>query len=289
MLHPYIGLFYNLLMFFLLNLFTVNLNNIRGIINSFAATGRLRYTGDLLINNAHLKTLNGIAVDDFLYVSGFQEVGANFNVDTIEVIGNVTCADIEKVDFNDLFFIDDSDTTSLRQPLLFANDVSIHHLLVKDGKLNDFNIERLLDPRTLRIDSKVIVDGNVTVHSMEATVINGLDITNLESKYWTKSTEQVIDVGVTWPTAVKVTGNITTKTFQNRSLPQDFYLTSTDEKISSDVVFNDVMTVEGHLTVDNLETIGGVDLHALDNDVVKKEGHFHIAGTKVNLKSCFDL
>ena len=249
----------------------------------FTVTGQIRYARDLHIHNAHLKTLNDIDVDDFLYVSGAQDMDATFNVDTIEVIGNITSTNIKGIDFNDMLFIDGSGNQTLPQPLIFTNDVTIHHLTIKDGKLNNFDIERLLDPEALRIDSKVVVDGNVSVHSMETNVINGLNVTHLEGQYWTKSTEQVINVDVTWPTTVKVTGDITTKTFQNRLLPRDFYLTSANEKIPDDVIFNDLITVEGHLNVENFETIGGVDLRALDNDVVKKQGHFHITGTKVLL------
>ena len=241
----------------------------------------MQFTRDVFIKDAHVSTLNDMAVEDFLSVSEFHDVDAVLNVDTIQVTGNVTCPHINGIDLNDLLFIDDDDMQITGSPLVFANNVTVHHLTIEDGTLNDLDVERLLDPETLRIDSPVIVAGAVRVDSMETGQINDVDITDIDRKYWTKSTEQVIDVEVTLPADVKMLGNVETKTFLKGSLEQDFYLTTADENVYSDVVFDDVVTVDGRLTVEDLQTIAGVDIHALDNDVVKKEGTFHITGTKV--------
>jgi hypothetical protein len=163
----------------------------------------------------------------------------------------------------------------------FADALVVKNLIIANGTLNGLDVIKLLNPPSLRIDSQIQANGDLTAHAAHVQVINNVELSKLRNLYWTKSTNQTIDVNVRMPFEVIVKENVTTRTFMDRFLDRDFYKIKANETFNVDVTFKDDVTMHGDLIIHDLKDINGVFLAALDEDVVKKEGEFTILGTKV--------
>jgi len=233
---------------------------------------------------AHAVSLNGILIEDLLSTSGNQIIRANVDIDTIHVSSDLESHDINGVDLDDLLYVDDVNSEQLVSGrILFGTNVTIQHLVMEDGTLNDLDVIHLLDPPELRIDSPLEVTGNWTVVGAQVLGINQTDLRDLRGRYWTKSTDQTIRVNhLKMPFEVTVEGNVTTKTFLGRPLDgNNFYLTGVNESFSDNIVFMQDVFVLGDLKVDNLTTINNISLRDFADNVVLKEGSFQLIGTKV--------
>ena len=233
------------------------------------------------IVDAEVDSINGALIEDLLSTSGDQEIRATLNVDVVHIQGDLQCPQINGFDIGDFLYTDEDNVVLGR--LQFTTDTKVEQLVIENGTVNGLDVLHLLNPVHLRIDSSVAVSGNVKVVGDVHLVkeLNGMDLRDLQNQFWTKSTDQLIPVDVRMPFQVYARENITTRTFLNRSLTKEFYLTGADEVIGNYVLFFTHVNVLNDLTVEQLNPIDGVDLQALDEDVVKTEGDFQVLGTKV--------
>lgn len=262
----------------------INLISIVSFFNFLQFLGIVTFTSSLVIAEAHAVSLNGMLIEDLLSTSGNQIIRADVNIDTIHISSDLESHDINGVDLDDLLYVNDIDS---EQPvsgrILFGQNVTIQHLVMEDGTLNDLDVIHLLDPPELRIDSPLEVVGNWSVIGAQVIGINHTDLRDLRGRFWTKSTDQIIRVNhLKMPFEVTVEGNVTTKTFLGRPLDgNNFYLTGANESFSDNIVFMQDIFVLGDLKVDNLTTINNISLRDFADNVVLKEGSFQLIGTKV--------
>ena len=195
--------------------------------------------------------------------------------------GNLDTPDINGRDVDDFVYTDEDDVQVALGRVQFADDLVVKNFIVENGTLNGLDVIKLLNPPSLRIDSQIQVNGDLSAHAAHVQVINNIELSKLRNLYWTKSTNQTIDVNVRMPFEVVIKENITTRTFMGRILDRDFYMVKANETFNVDVTFKDDVTVHSDLIIHDLQDINGVFLQALDEDVVKKEGEFEIFGTKV--------
>jgi hypothetical protein len=228
-----------------------------------------------------MDSLNDLSIEDLLSKSGQQTIRATIDVDVLDVKGNLDSPYINGQDVDDFWYTDEDNLQVALGRLHFANDVVVKNLNIENGTLNNFDVVKLLNPPSLRIDSKIQANGDLTAHAAHVKVINNIELSKLRNQYWTKSTNQSIDVNVRMPFEVIAKENITTRTFMDRFLDRDFYMVKANETFKVDVVFKDDVTMHGHLIIQDLKDINGVFLDALNEDVVRKEGDFDILGTKV--------
>jgi len=243
--------------------------------------GSITFTQSVQIVDAEVDFINGALIEDLLSTSGDQEIRATLNVDVVHIQGDLQCPQINGFDIGDFLYTDEDNVVLGR--LQFTTDTEVEQFVIENGTVNGLDVFHLLNPVHLRIDSSVAVSGDVKVVGdvhLEKE-LNGIDLRDLQNQYWTKSTDQLIPVDVRMPFQVYARENITTRTFLNRSLTKDFYLTGADEVIGNYVLFFTHVNVLNDLTVEQLNPIDGVDLQALDEDVVKTEGDFQVLGTKV--------
>lgn len=243
--------------------------------------GPVHFTGPLLVVDAEMDSLNDFSIEDLLSRSGQQTIRATVDVDVLEVKGNLDSPDINGRDVDDFLYTDEDDIQFALGQLRFADDVVIKNLNIENGTLNKLDVIKLLNPPSLRIDSLIQANGDLTAHAAHVQVINNVELSNLRNQYWTKSTNQSIDVNVRMPFEVIVKENITTRTFMGRFLDRDFYMVKANETFNVDVAFKDDVTMRSDLIIHDLRDINGVFLQHLDEDVVKKEGEFQIIGSKV--------
>ena len=258
-----------------------NLINVRSIF--IFNTGSATFTNHLQITEAEVDSLNDVLVEDLLSTSGDQEIWATLNVDMIHILGDLECPQINGFDIGDFLYTDEDN--SILGRIQFINETIVEHLVVENGTINGLDIIHLLDPPSLRIDPSVVVSSDVKVLgdvNLEKE-LNGMDLRNLHNQFWTKSTDQKMLVNIRMPFQVYSRANITTGTFLNHSLTKDFYLTGANEVIPNYVLFFTHVNVMNDVVVEKLKPIDGVDLQALDEDVVKTEGDFQVLGTKVRL------
>lgn len=213
--------------------------------------------------------------------SGQQTINATIDVDVLDVIGNLVTQDINGQDVDDFVYTDEDTVQEVLGRVQFADDLVVKNLIIANGTLNGVDVIKLLNPPSLRIDSQIQANGDLTAHAAHVQVINNVELSKLRNLYWTKSTNQTIDVNVRMPFEVIVKENVTTRTFMDRFLDRDFYKIKANETFNVDVTFKDDVTMHGDLIIHDLKDINGVFLAALDEDVVKKEGEFTILGTKV--------
>lgn len=248
--------------------------------------GSVLFTKTVQIVDAEVDSMNGVLIEDLLSTSGDQEIRATLNVDVVHIQGVLECPQVNGYDIGDFFYTDEDNVVVGR--LRFTTDTAVEQLVIENGTVNGLDVLHLLNPAQLRIDSFVGVSGDVKVAGdvhLEKE-LNGMDFRDLRNQYWTKSTDQLMPVDVRMPFQIYARANITTRTFLNRSLTKDFYLTGADEVIGNYVLFFTHVNVLNDLTVEQLNLIDGVDLQALDEDVVKTEGDFQVLGTKVNICCC---
>lgn len=226
-------------------------------------------------------SINDVLIEDLLSTSGRQTIRASINVDVLDVKGELECSDINGQNVDDFVYIDEEGSQVVQGLVRFENDLVVEHLVIDNGTVNGLDVIKLLNPGSLRIDSQIQIDGDLTAFTAHVKEMNGIELTNLRKRYWTKSTNQTIKVNVRMPFEVIVKENITTRTFMNRFLDRDFFLTKSNETFKFDVAFREDVTFAGNLTIDDLKDINGVTLQSLDDDVVKKEGDFQILGYKV--------
>jgi hypothetical protein len=243
--------------------------------------GPVTFTGPLLVVDAEMDSLNDFNIEDLLSKSGQQTIRATIDVDVLEVKGNLDSPNINGRDVDDFMYTDEDDLQIALGRLRFASDVVVKNLKVENGTLNDLDVIKLLNPPSLRIDSQIQANGDLTAHAAHVQVINNVELSKLRNQYWTKSTNQSIDVNVRMPFEVIVKENITTRTFMGRFLDRDFFMVKANETFNVDVAFKDDVVMRSDLIIHDLKDINGVFLQALDEDVVKKEGDFQILGSKV--------
>jgi hypothetical protein len=226
-------------------------------------------------------SLNNITIKDLLSKSGQQTIKATIDVDFLDVKGNLVTPDINGRNVDDFVYTDEDNVQEVLGRVQFADALVVKNLIIANGTLNGLDVIKLLNPPTLRIDSQIQANGDLTAHAAHVQVINNVELSKLRNLYWTKSTNQTIDVNVRMPFEVIVKENVTTRTFMDRFLDRDFYKIKANETFNVDVTFKDDVTMHGDLIIHDLKDINGVFLAALDEDVVKKEGEFTILGTKV--------
>lgn len=213
--------------------------------------------------------------------SGQQTIKVTIDVDVLDVKGNLVTPDINGRNVDDFVYTDEDNVQEVLGRVQFADALVVKNLIIANGTLNGLDVIKLLNPPTLRIDSQIQANGDLTAHAAHVQVINNVELSKLRNLYWTKSTNQTIDVNVRMPFEVIVKENVTTRTFMDRFLDRDFYKIKANETFNVDVTFKDDVTMHGDLIIHDLKDINGVFLAALDEDVVKKEGEFTILGTKV--------
>lgn len=213
--------------------------------------------------------------------SGQQTIKATIDLDVLEVKGNLVTPDINGRNVDDFVYTDEDNVQEVLGRVQFADVPVVKNLIIANGTLNGLDVIKLLNPPSLRIDSQIQANGDLTAHAAHVQVINNVELSKLRNLYWTKSTNQTIDVNVRMPFEVIVKENVTTRTFMDRFLDRDFYKIKANETFNVDVTFKDDVTMHDDLIIHDLKDINGVFLAALDEDVVKKEGEFTILGTKV--------
>lgn len=213
--------------------------------------------------------------------SGQQTIKVTIDVDVLDVKGNLVTPDINGRNVDDFVYTDEDNVQEVLGRVQFADALVVKNLIIANGTLNGLDVIKLLNPPSLRIDSQIQANGDLTAHAAHVQVINNVELSKLRNLYWTKSTNQTIDVNVRMPFEVIVKENVTTRTFMDRFLDRDFYKIKANETFNVDVTFKDDVTMHGDLIIHDLKDINGVFLAALDEDVVKKEGEFTILGTKV--------
>lgn len=228
-----------------------------------------------------MDSLNNISIKDLLSKSGQQTIKATIDVDVLEVKGNLVTPDINGRNVDDFVYTDEDNVQEVLGRVQFADALVVKNLIIANGTLNGLDVIKLLNPPSLRIDSQIQANGDLTAHAAHVQVINNVELSKLRNLYWTKSTNQTIDVNVRMPFEVIVKENVTTRTFMDRFLDRDFYKIKANETFNVDVTFKDDVTMHDDLIIHDLKDINGVFLAALDEDVVKKEGEFTILGTKV--------
>jgi hypothetical protein len=226
-------------------------------------------------------SLNNISIKYLLTKSGQQTIKVTIDVDVLDVKGNLVTPDINGRNVDDFVYTDEDNVQEVLGRVQFADALVVKNLIIANGTLNGLDVIKLLNPPTLRIDSQIQANGDLTAHAAHVQVINNVELSKLRNLYWTKSTNQTIDVNVRMPFEVIVKENVTTRTFMDRFLDRDFYKIKANETFNVDVTFKDDVTMHGDLIIHDLKDINGVFLAALDEDVVKKEGEFTILGTKV--------
>lgn len=228
-----------------------------------------------------MDSLNNISIKYLLTKSGQQTIKVTIDVDVLDVKGNLVTPDINGRNVDDFVYTDEDNVQEVLGRVQFADALVVKNLIIANGTLNGLDVIKLLNPPSLRIDSQIQANGDLTAHAAHVQVINNVELSKLRNLYWTKSTNQTIDVNVRMPFEVIVKENVTTRTFMDRFLDRDFYKIKANETFNVDVTFKDDVTMHGDLIIHDLKDINGVFLAALDEDVVKKEGEFTILGTKV--------
>lgn len=241
----------------------------------------VNFIGPLIVDDAEVDSLSGHLIEDLLSTSGQQTVRATIDVDVLDIQGNINCPDINGRNVNDFVYTDESDVQVVLGRVRFSNDLIVKNLVMENGSLNGLNVIALLDPPSLQIDSRIQANGDLAAHAAHVQRINNIDLSKLPQNYWTKSTDQSINVNVRMPFEVVIKENVTTRTFMEKFLDRDFFLTKANQTFNVQVEFTDDVTMHGDLVIHNLKDINGVTLESLDEDVVKKEGDFHVYGSKV--------
>ena len=224
-----------------------------------------------------MDSLNGHLIEDLLSTSGHHTIRASIDVDVLEVEGDLECPDIKGQDVDDFVYTDEDDLQVVLGRVQIEKDLVVKHLLMDNGTLNGVDVISLLNPPSLRIDSQMQANGDLTAHAAHVSNINGIELSKLRSQYWTKSIKQSIDVNVRMPFEVIVKENITTKTFMNHSLVRDFYRTKANETFLADLTFTDDVIMQSDLIIQDLSDINGVTLQALKTLSKRKAiSHFSV-------------
>lgn len=231
-----------------------------------------------------MESLNKLHTEDILSISGEQVIRAKLvpnNNATIEITGNLLCEDINGINFDDFLYANEHIMQDIQSPVHFKSKVNSASLTMTAGTLNGLNVSEVLNPREIRIHSNIQVAGNVSADEVIVKNVNGINLGALRKRYWTKSTDQNVNVNITMPFEVVVEGNVTTQTFLGKALDRDFFLTNANEVLDIEINFENDVTLMQNAEVENLKEINGVSLKDLDEKVVKKGGSFNLTGNKV--------
>lgn len=211
--------------------------------------------------------------------------------DSIESTGDVVCADVNQLDFDDVVLTAADVGASVAGPVRFTDGLAVDQLDVDDGALlNNVDLAELLNPLKVVVNSAVLVGGDADIERLRAPSLNDFDVSDLRRRFWTKSSDQDVDVELYVPTNVsRVAGDVSAATFLGRSLDDGFVRTARDATLTSDVTFGAGVAVADRMTL--AETAGapmnvhGVDLDTLHDQVVRRRGRYRVRGTKVDVCS----
>lgn len=213
--------------------------------------------------------------------TGDQTIKAKLKAtETIEVLGNLQCEDINGVNFDDFVYANEETPQEIQSPVQFSRKVVTTSLDIVEGSLNGINVSAVLNPREIKIQSSVQINGDVSANEVKVKVVNGIELGKLRKRYWTKSTDQAVEATVSMPFEVTVEGNVSAKTFLGKFINEDFLLTRANQSLDVDVFFASDVVLQ-NVEVLNLTDISGVSLKAIEEDLVKKKGDFLIRGNKV--------
>ena len=123
-----------------------------------------------------MDSLNGHLIEDLLSTSGHHTIRASIDVDVLEVEGDLECPDIKGQDVDDFVYTDEDDLQVVLGRVQFEKDLVVKHLVMDNGTLNGVDVISLLNPPSLRIDSQMQANGDLTAHAAHVSNINSIEV-----------------------------------------------------------------------------------------------------------------
>ncbi|XP_006824009.1 uncharacterized protein LOC102809469 [Saccoglossus kowalevskii] len=245
------------------------------------------------LNNVYVKnditgngTINGIDIsEDLVYLNTDQDILGKVTISGDGNFTSITCDLVNGVDLSlEAILVSGAQTMSgaksFKNGFTVSGDIIMSPLATVDQvDIDVFNstVMKLTEPASLEgiktFKNNVTVNGSVVL----SDILNGLNISFAMDDVLTKSTDQIINVPVDLIGDFVFMGNLNTSRFDNLHM-DDFILLEAPGQIEGFKNFTDHVNIVGDLDVDSEVKINGIDLSALDNSVVKKEGNQTILG-----------
>ncbi|XP_042218448.1 uncharacterized protein LOC121863747 [Homarus americanus] len=271
------------------NINGVNLRNLESTVvkstGDFTLQGPVMYTESLTVaGNLLATTINGVEWDDLLDLDSPNLVSTNYYFVNAVVTDVVRSNNINGLDLSEDVVVVDTQQ-SITGRVTFMTDVEVtgaRGVVMEDGgTVNGIDPSQLY----LKTDSLVnlIIDEEVHLNGplkctgdVVATTVNGLVLDAIEDRYWRRSVNQNIGVGLHINRA-EFRGPVTGITINGNNMA-DFLHTSGFQYIIGHYTFKGPVVVEGNLEMEAYKTVDGVDVSELDKNVVKLFGEETIEG-----------
>ncbi|ROT83230.1 polehole-like protein [Penaeus vannamei] len=238
----------------------------------FTLSGDVTYQNDFEVSGSMTSPkLNGIARENIVDLQT-PHIPGDYTFTDANVISTITCNDINGIDINvDVATIDDDQIINGR--LTFLDDVLVSGSqgvqMTNTATINSIHPKSLetFDQGNLVIKTNVTFTNTLNVlEDVTVGVINGLDMSGIEDRYWRKSTNQIILVSPTLDTAT-FQAAVTANDVNGRQM-EDFLSVTGSQTIDGAYTFQGLVNLAGNLDMVDGKTVDGVDVSALKSNLV---------------------
>ncbi|XP_063609339.1 uncharacterized protein LOC134783409 [Penaeus indicus] len=239
----------------------------------FTLSGDVTYQKDLGVSGSMTSPkLNGIAKENIVDLQT-PHIQGHYTFTNANVKTSIECSDLNGIDINvDVVTIDADQTITGR--LTFTDDVVVSG---SEGvKMTDTATVNGIHPKSLEtFDDKgnLLIKTSVTftnpLHVLEdvsVDIINGLDMSGIEDRYWRKSTNQMILVSPALDNA-RFKSAVTAGSINTHQM-EDYLSVTGLQTIEGTYTFQGLVNIAGNLNMMDGKAIDNVDVSALKNNLV---------------------
>ncbi|XP_037779775.1 uncharacterized protein LOC119576246 [Penaeus monodon] len=239
----------------------------------FTLSGDVTYQKDFGVSGSMTSPkLNGIAKENIVDLQT-PHIQGHYTFTNANVKTSIECNNINGIDMNvDVVTIDADQTINGR--LTFIDDVLVSGSegvqMIDTATVNNLHpksLETFDDQGNLLM--KINVTFTNTLHVLEdvaVDVINGLDMSGIEDRYWRKSTNQVVSVSPVLENA-RFKAPVTAVSINNNQM-EDYLSVTGPQTIEGTYTFQGLVNIAGNLNMMAGKAIDNVDVSALKSNLV---------------------
>lgn len=243
----------------------------------------------LKVDNLRSKSISGIGTTDLLTSNGNQRVSSSFTVENLEIKGPLNANLINGIQLTDAVNRRDSHV-EIEGPVTIEN-FKVQDIFVPEGVLiADKDVSELASMKKVHeystVDGGPIFLKKVNVNSLTTSQIDEEQMDNFPSKYWSKTDNNVEDVGELILDGRKVVvskGNFKTQKLNRFSFPDEFVsLDENQEEIilRAPLRFNKPVTVTKDVSMAEKATVEGIDMSEVKSMIVDENFKGVVRGKK---------
>nr|XP_027220215.1 uncharacterized protein LOC113812508 [Penaeus vannamei] len=261
----------------------------------FTLSGKIAYRGDVSVEgNVTNPRVNEIPWKDMIKVSSSDVISGNYYFDDATIATAMNSGNVNGLNFSQDVVLttgdhiidgritfNDSVRVTSGEGVLMAEGATINLVDPSSLRMMEYT-EIFMISDAINLTVPLQVTGNVTAHT-----INNLAMDGIGSRYWRKSTDQVITAS---PSLKNATFRDTVNGARlNQQQMTNYLNTQGPQTVTGSYVFKAPVSIEGDMQMVDHKTIDDVDISALEEEVIDLTSDQFIEGeVKIDGKLTID-